>query len=104
MNELITIENGELTLVDKAVEQFTELIKAKIQYDIMEKELKDQLKQAMEDHGIKSFDHPLLKAVYVAPTTRTRIDGKALEEKYPWIAEEVKTTSEVKSSIRLTIK
>lgn len=102
--KLVEVKNNEITLVDQAVEQFSKLIQAKIQFDTMEAQFKEELKKAMEDHGIKSFDHPLLKATYVAPTERRSLDSKKIKELYPLIAEECEKVSSVKSSIRLQLK
>ena len=102
--ELIKIENGEITLIDQALEQFKQLIIHNNEFKRMEQQVKEELLKAMGEHGIKSFDCPILKATYVAPTTRTRIDSKKLEAEYPLIAEEVKTTSPVKPSVRIQLK
>mgnify|MGYP007102645490 FL=1 len=45
-----------------------------------------------------------LKVVYVAPTTKTTIDSKALKKDKPDIYEQYRKTSNVKASVRITVK
>lgn len=69
-----------------------------------EKLAKQKLLEAMEKYGVKSFETPEVKFLYVAPTTRTTINSKELKEKYPDIANECAKTSEVGASVRITVK
>ena len=67
-------------------------------------ELKGALLQEMESRGLKSFEKGNLKITYVAPSTRTTLDSKAIKEKYPEIYEENAKTTDVKASLKITLK
>ena len=67
-------------------------------------ELKGALLQEMESRGLKSFEKGNLKITYVAPSTRTTLDSKAIKEKYPAIYEAHQKVSEVKASLKITLK
>lgn len=103
--EVIT---GELTAFQSAVPEtigkITQLMKLKKQMDEQEKVLKQKLVEAMEIYGVKSFETDLIKMVYVAPTTRSTIDGTRLKKDHPDIVEQYTKTSPVSASVRVTLK
>lgn len=66
--------------------------------------MKQKLLQAMEEHGVKSFENAKVKFMYVAPTTRTTIDSKKLKADHPDIVEAYSKTSNVSASVRITVK
>lgn len=103
--EVIT---GELTAFQSAVPEtigkITQLMKIKKQMDEQEKMLKQKLVEAMEIYGVKSFETDLIKMVYVAPTTRSTVDGARLKKDYPDIVEQYTKTSPVSASVRVTLK
>lgn len=79
----------------------------KKQYDAIElrnNDIKEQLKQAMEDNGIKKYENEFLAITYVAPTTRKTVDSKKLKELHQDIYEECSKVSDVKSSLRIKFK
>lgn len=67
-------------------------------------ELKQGLLLAMENNNVKTFENDLLKITYIAPSTRTTIDGTKLKKEMPEIAEKYTKTSNVKASIRITLR
>lgn len=67
-------------------------------------ELKGALLQEMESRGLKSFEKGNLKITYVAPSTRTTLDSKAIKEQYPAIYEANLKTTEIKASLKITLK
>ncbi|MBR5582967.1 MAG: hypothetical protein IKW21_00395 [Lachnospiraceae bacterium] len=69
-----------------------------------EKKIREDLEAAMEQYGIKSFENDILKVTYVAPTTKTTVDSAKLKKNYPNIFSECSKTSDVKASIRITVK
>lgn len=102
--ELIKVENNQIELFDSAVAKVRDLIKLEIQVNSLKEQLKEELQKAMEEYDVKSFEHPLLSAVYVAPTTRESIDSKQLKTFYPEVAKEVTKISPVKASVRIKLK
>ncbi len=67
-------------------------------------DLRAALMAAMEQNSVNSFENDLIKITYVAPTTRTAIDSTRLKKDLPEIAEKYTKTSNVKASLRITIK
>lgn len=69
-----------------------------------EKKLRKALLEAMEKYDIKSFEDEHVRLVYVAPTTRTTIDTKALKAEMPNVAAKYAKTSDVAASVKITVK
>jgi vacuolar-type H+-ATPase subunit I/STV1 len=90
--------------VPDAIRQITDLIKLKKQLDDQEKKLKATLTNAMERHGVKSFENDLIKMTYVAPTTRSTIDSTRLKKDHPALAEQYTKVSDVSASVRVSLK
>lgn len=99
-DELIQFQSA----VPKAIQMITAVIQQKKELDEAEKQLKAELVKAMGTYGVKSFENDLIKMVYVAPTTRSTIDGARLKKDHPDIAEQYSKTSTVSASVRVTLK
>ena len=69
-----------------------------------EKALKDQLKQAMEAHGIKAVDNEILKITYVPATVSNGIDTAMIKRKYPSVAAECVKATPKSSYIKIEVK
>jgi hypothetical protein len=67
-------------------------------------ELRAALMEAMEQNGVTSFENENIKITYVAATTRASIDSTKLKKDLPEIAQQYTKTSNVKASLRITIK
>lgn len=102
MNELVKIENNEIIVKKGAIEQLKNFYELKAKMDIMEKELKQGLKEVMEEKGVKKFIVNGLCASIKDSTTRTTINSKKLKEECPDIYKEYSKTTNVASSITLT--
>lgn len=90
--------------VPSVIKSITEIAIKKKLLDEQEKKMKKKLLEAMEAHGVKSFDNGKVKFTYVAPTKRTTIDSAKLKNEYPDIAEECMKTSPIKASVKITVK
>lgn len=66
--------------------------------------LKDHLLAAMKKHNVKKWDSDLMTITYVAPTTRESIDSSRLKKELPDVAAEYTKISNVKDSIKITLK
>lgn len=101
-------EETELDVMNSAVpdvlKAITDITLQKKKLDEQEKLMKKKLQEAMEQHGIKSFENADVKFLYVAPTTRTTIDSAKLKKDHPDIAEQYSKTSNVSASVRITVK
>lgn len=103
MNELVIIENNEIKVSQEIVNKIIEFNKAKKEMEYQEKLLKDGLMKAMQETGIKKFIIDGLSATIKEGSSRTTIDTKRLKEECPEIYETYSKTTEVKSSLILTI-
>lgn len=86
------------------MKQFSAIMKQKKELENQEKEARTALEAAMGQFGIKSFENDIIKVTYVAPTTKTTIDSKLLKMNLPEVYEKYAKTSNVKASVRITIK
>lgn len=101
----------ELTVNEKALAKLVEVESLIKEIEEQKKaaeeqatELRAALMQAMEANGVTSFENESIKITYVAPTTRTAIDSTKLKKEMPEIAEKYAKTSNVKASLRITLK
>lgn len=91
--------------VNKKIEaEVGHLISRRDKLEAANAEMREQIKQAMEENDIKKFDGDLVAITYVAPTTRTSFDSKRFAEERPGVYKKYLKTSEVKSSIRIKVK
>lgn len=104
MSEIIKVENNEITVLPKVLQELRAYQEIRIKADMLEKQIKQELKEAMEEHGVKSLKNEVFEATYVAPTVRNSLDQKRLREELPDIAEEFTRQSNVRSSIRVKFK
>jgi len=102
------VEETDLQVIQSAVPDvliaITDIAVQKKRLEKQEKVMKQKLLQAMEEHGVKSFETPEVKFMYVAPTTRTTIDSKKLKADHPDLVEAYSKTSNVSASVRITVK
>lgn len=103
MNEIVKVENGEITIAEELINKIIEFNKTKKEMEYQEKILKEGLMEVMNQIGLKKFIINGLSATIKDGTTRTTIDSKRLKEECPDIYEEYSKTSEVKSSIILAV-
>ena len=87
-----------------AIKTIAEICTAKKKLEEQEKQLKEQLLNAMEANNVKSFSNDVLKITYVAATTANSVDSKKLKEKYPNIAAECSKTSNKSAYVKVKVK
>ena len=102
--ELVPVEQAQLSKLEEAEDliKYYDFLKKKAQEQ--SDEIKKAIMKAMEDNSVYSFENEALKVTYVAPTTRTTIDSARLKKELPEIAEKYTKRSDVKASLRITIK
>lgn len=103
MEELVKIENGEITVAEEIVNKIIEFNKAKKEMEYQEKLLKDGLFEAMNELGIKKFIINGLSATVKDGSLRTTVDTKRLKDELPDIYHEYSKTSEVKPSLIISV-
>ena len=104
MNELVKVENGEIVVAQEIINQIVEFEKEKLKMDLIQKELKEKLKEAMENNNVTKLEFGELKVSYRNASTRTNIDSKKLKEELPDIYDEYSKTSNVSSSISISVE
>lgn len=88
MNELVTIKDNQITLAKETISKIKEFQKTKLQMDLIEKELKERLKEAMKECGLKQFMADGIYADIAQVKGRETIDTKRLKAELPDVAEE----------------
>lgn len=86
------------------LEKIAAVVNMKKQCEEQEKTLKDQLKQAMEQYGVKKFESDILNITYVAESTATFIDSAKLKKLHPDIAQECSKVSKKSAYIKVELK
>ena len=104
--ELIKYENGEIEVSQNVVDLLKDFERKKVEVEIQEKQLREELLEAMEKYGITNWqtDDGSIKAIYKKASKRVTIDSARLKKELPDIAEEYSKESDVKSSVALTIE
>lgn len=94
-------ELAQLVEVEALIKSYEE---QKKQAEAKAQELRAAIMEAMEKNGVKKFENDRIAITYVEPTTRTGIDTRKLKKDLPHIVETYTTTTNVKASLRITLK
>ena len=97
---MVEFNNNALTIM----KQVAELNNQKKELEEQEKKVREALEVAMKQYGIKSFENDILKVTYVAATTKTSVDSAKLKKELPDIYTKYSKTSDVKASVRISVK
>lgn len=103
MNELVKVENGEITIAEEIVNKIINFNKVKKEMEYQEKLLKEGLMEAMNEVGMGHFSINGLSATIRKGSTRITLDTKRLKTECPDIYELYSKTSETKPSLILTV-
>ena len=103
MNEIVKIENGEITVAQDFISKIIEFNKLKREMEYQEKLLKDGLMEAMQAVGMEHFSINGLSATIRKGSVRTTLDTTRLKAECPDIYEAYSKTSETKPSLVLTV-
>lgn len=98
--EVVPFENKAAAVI----QGITDIVTQKKALEEQEVSLREQLEKAMSEYGVKKFENEQLSITYVDATTRSSIDSKALKKDLPEIAEKYSKVSNVKASIKITVK
>lgn len=88
----------ELETLIKTIEEQKKTAEAQAQ------ELRALIMASMEANGVKKFENERITLTYVEPTTRSSIDSTKLKKEMPAVAEQYTKVSNVKASLRITLK
>ena len=93
----------EITIANDVVQEIIRIERELKELKDKQTELREGLLKQMQDHNIKSFKTDGLSLTRKLATTKTSLDSKMLQEKYPEIYNECLKTSEVKESLLIKI-
>ena len=108
MNELlVNYQENELKIKEFEEKISLAISGLKEQQEILQKqndEIKEKIKQTMEEQDIKKYENDILTITYVAPTKRNTVDTTKLKEQYEEVYLDCLKETDVKSSIRIKVK
>lgn len=102
--ELVKIENNDIQINGDFINKYRNFQKLKLEIDLMEKQVKEELKEAMENIGKDKLLLDGFSATIKAPYERKSIDSARLKKELPDIAEEFTKITKVGSSIAIAIE
>lgn len=100
--ELVNVTNGQIEIQQEALSKLKSFQEYKKEMDKLEKDIKKNILEAMENNGIKSFENDVVKIAYVEPYTRATIDTKLVNEL--GLMHQLSKETQVKSSVKVTWK
>ena len=101
---LVKIENNEIIIDNDFVEKYKNFKKIQLEMELMEKDFKSKLKEAMELLGKDNFIRNGLSAKIKAGYTTSRFDSARFKKECPDIYNEYVKESSVSSSITLEVE
>lgn len=107
MNNLVTYDGQEIQVASEVLLKIQALNQVKKELETYEKEFKEELKKAMEEHGIKSIKNDVFTASYIEENTRTTFDTEKAKEfirEHGRSVYDFEKESPVKSSVRVRYK
>lgn len=100
--EVIELNNNAIELKKEFADKYKTLLTYKNELTKIEEQFKEEILNAMEEHSIDSFENEFIKVKYVPKTTKTIVDAQKVKDL--GLFEECSKTSNVKASVRITIK
>lgn len=104
MNELVKIENNDIVIDSDFIEKYRNFKKLQLEMELMEKDLKAKLKDAMEMLGKDKVIVNGFSAKIKAGYTTSRFDSARFKKECPDIYNEYVKESSVSSSITLEVE
>ena len=103
MNEIVTVEDGQIKVAQDVVNKIIEFNKVKKEIEYQEKLLKEGLMEAMTQVGKEHFAIDGLSVSIRKGSTRTTLDTARLKTECPDIYQSYSVTTETKPSLILTV-
>lgn len=107
MNKLVTYDGNEIQVANEVLLKIQALNQVKKELETYEKEFKEELKNAMEEHGIKSIKNDVFSASFIEEGTRTIFDIDKARELIRQVGQkesDYEKESKVKSTVRIRYK
>ena len=105
-SEIIRVEEGQMIIVENAIENIKKLEEQKKMIDLKEKEFKNNLEKIMGENGITGYESndKTLKISYTPESITTRFDSTKFQKENPELYTKYLTESVRKGSIRITVR
>jgi len=105
-NELAKIEDGKIVVAENVIKEINKFQKAKLKMDLMQEELKENLKRLMEEVGAEKYTSPdgTIVVSYFPERTSKRLDSTLLKKEQPDLYEKYLKDSITKAYVKLTVK
>lgn len=105
-NELLKIEDNKIVVAEKIIKDIQKFQKMKLKMDLMQEELKENLKNAMEQTGVDKYVSPdgTIVVNYFPERTSKRFDSTKLKKDNPELYEEYLKDTTTKAYVKLTVK
>lgn len=106
MNEMTKFENGEIVVAEEVIKELKKFQKAKLKMDLMQEQLKEEIKNAMEKYEKDKWISPdgTIVVNYIPETTSKRLDQKKLKEEQQEIYNQYLKDTTTKSYVKLVVK
>lgn len=102
--KVATLFNNQLTYlieIEKVIKHYENMKK---EAETQAQEMRVALLNEMEKNGVKTFENDNIKITYVAPSVRKNIDSSRLKKEEPIIYEKYLKDTNVKASLKITLK
>lgn len=105
-NELLKIEDNKIVVAEKVIKDINKFQKIKLKMDLMQEELKENLKTAMEQIGADKYISPdgTIVVNYFPERTSKKFDSTKLKKDNPELYEEYLKDTTTKAYVKLTVK
>lgn len=105
-NELAKIEDGKIVVAENIIKEINKFQKTKLKMDLMQEELKENLKNLMEQVGADKYVSPdgTIVVNYYPERTSKRLDSTTLKKEQPDLYEKYLKDSITKAYVKLTVK
>lgn len=106
MNEMIKVENNEIIVAEEVTKELKKFQKAKLKMDLMQEQLKEEIKNAMEKYGKDKWISPDGSIVvnYFEEKTTKRLDTTKLKEEQEEIYNQYLKDTTTKAFVKITVK
>lgn len=104
--ELVKFEKNEILVAEETINSIKEFERMKVKVELIEKQLKKELKEELEKRNITSWSSPdgSIKATIKDGYTRKGIDTTRLKKELPDIIQDYETETKVSSSLVLKVE
>lgn len=105
-SEIIKVEEGQLIIVQNAIENIKKLEKQKKAIEEKEKDFKQKLEQLMSENNITSYESndKSLKISYTPGAEMTTFDSTTFQKENPELYTKYLKESYRKGSVRITVR